>query len=231
MNLERVSKSGFALTGFACILFGVAVVGVDRIVLRPKVVKSEVLEPFESAAMGSLGVAKGVSSWTLEPFDGQYIVPERIPWEATVVDPGSVPEVSDEPEDPVSTELEVIRVTGILRGTQELEALVNRSRVKVGGSVLGYELVGLTEEVATFDVNGKMRELRINEEMMVPKKASVPLNLDAVRERSGAWEAIINGQPYKAGDWVDPDTQIRMVMPGKVMVFRGGTLKTLTPGK
>jgi hypothetical protein len=230
MELERVRKSGVALSGLAAVLFGLAVVGVDGMLLQPKVAKASVVAPFEDAALSSIGIAKGVASWTLEPFDGRFVLPERLTWDSSAV-AGDGRGNAKEAADLNSSELEAIRVTGILRGRDGLEALVNRSRIREGGAVLGYTLVSLTEEIATFDVNGKMRELRINEEMTVPKKASVPLTLDAVRERAGAWEAVINGQPYKAGDWVDPDTQVRMVMPGKVMVFRGGTLKTLTPEK
>ena len=138
----------------------------------------------------------------------------------TLKDPSEVEDAAGQMEADRMTSL---KVSGMMKTSEGLVmASVNGSLVEKGSRVRGCEVLDVTEKGVLFDVAGEEVFVGIYKEYSFKKIRTGPLILEKVISEDGQNKAVINGQAYNAGDWVDGDTKVKAVTTGRVLLDVAG---------
>lgn len=220
MSAINFSKGGVVLTLLALLIFAASVAGVDRRVLKPMVNKDLIYSSYKRSSDTCMAAGNLLAKHVVSSLDGKYIIPEVVPIQPPDTNSGDGSVAAKE------LETDTVRVTGIMKTRDEnYQAIVNNTIVRSGSVIYGFiKVLDITENLVTFEINGKTRELKINDEIPVTAQTSQPLDVQEIVVRDGVWVALINGSYYRSGDWIDKQTQVKVVTPTTVMILRAGKM-------
>lgn len=149
-----------------------------------------------------------------------------------MIDPATIASsiIAEEVEEPV--QMTSLKVTGIMKTSDgTVIAVVNGSLVSKGRRVRGCEVLDVMEKGVLFDVAGEKVVVPLHGEHILKKVLAERLTLENVLSEGGKNTAVINGQFYKAGDWIDGDTIVKAVTPKIVLLDRVGSRIYLKVGE
>lgn len=125
----------------------------------------------------------------------------------------------------MSTNMATLQATGVITlpdGSKR--ALLNGSYVEVGSFIYGYQIMSIKENEIQLSIDaGSPISIPLYEKCEVPLPVSSDeLILEKICQRNGHWTAVFQGNSYRVGDWVTPETKIHVITPTLVQVQHRG---------
>lgn len=219
-----MNKASYVLTAFALILFVLIGFRVDNRIFTLSLSREQI----KSEAKQAMKASQEARS-TLEAV---YAVAED-PKQYVLVDP--VLELQEQQQQAAGggpvVEMDSLRVMGAMTADGVWSAVVNGSVVGAGDSVRGCEVIEVDKNGVVFLIDGKNVLVPVYEEYQFKMVKTDQLMLEAVVSDAGSNMAVINGRTYKAGDWIDGETQVKAIAPTVVMLVINGQNKMLKVGQ
>lgn len=218
--MTSINKHFVLIVIVAVLLVAISVVGLEEILFPNRVNAKNIKSSYAIAVTAGLMEGGRLQERIPQPWDGAYVLKKPV-----LLNFNS----SDETQSVVSDEEDArdyitVRLSGIMKAVdQTFQAVLNRSLVKVGSRVGACEVVEITGDYVELKVGTELQRLHLNEERRFRRVAFENLALEDIINEGTVWRAQINGQIYRAGDWVDSETQIRAITPNQVLVVRAGT--------